>query len=207
MQRYYIWKSHFRFFPLFSAFRLICKCRIKTKKLYISLKISNFVIDKKNLQIYENKERDCNTIFPQYHREVGIRETYFMDKQLQTVSQETIKNWLQNWHAHAHRPTNRYDLRLLRRALGAEKQHIFFYFYLLIFYSSAHIVNLLTNEIQARKSVRKYAILAHSATLWPSEHCKTGEKLTVFFRPKSTEKRPKSIDIEWWKHGYCMVIT
>ena len=75
------------------------------------------------------------------------------------------------------------------------------------FYSIAHFINLLTNEIHSRKSVRKYAILAHSATLWPSEHCKTGGKMTDFFRPKSTENRPKSIDIEWWKHGYCRVIT
>ena len=63
--------------------------------LHISLKISHFVIDKKNLQIYENKERDCNTIFPQYCREVGIRETYFMDKQLQTAGQKIIQNRLQ----------------------------------------------------------------------------------------------------------------
>ena len=81
--------------PLFSAFRLVCECRIKAKNLHITLKISNFVIDKKNLQIYENKERDCNAIFPQYCREVGIRETYLMDKQLQTVSQKTIQNRLQ----------------------------------------------------------------------------------------------------------------
>ena len=65
-----------------------------------------------------------------------------------------------------------------------------------LIHSGAHIVNLLTNEIHARKSVRKYAILAHSATLWLSEHCKTGEKMTVFFRPKRPKKRPKSIDIE-----------
>ena len=88
------------------------------------------------------------------------------------------------------------------------KGYIYFsIFFLLIFYSIAQNVNLLTNEIHSRKSVRKYAILAHSAMLWPSKHCKTGEKLTVFFRPKSTENRPKSIDIERWKHGYCRVIT
>ena len=76
-----------------------------------------------------------------------------------------------------------------------------------LIYSVAHIINLLTNKIQARKSVRKYAILAHSATLWPSEHCKTGGKKTVFFRPKSPKNSQKSIDIERWKHGYCRVIT
>ena len=32
------------------------------------------------------------------------------------------------------------------------------------FYSIAHFINLLTNEIHSRKSVRKYAILAYSAT-------------------------------------------
>ena len=68
-------------------------------------------------------------------------------------------------------------------------------FFILHFVHNAHIVNLLTNEIQARKSVRKYAILAHSAMLWLSEHCKRARKKTVFFRPKRTEKRPKSIDI------------
>ena len=88
-----------------------------------------------------------------------------LDKQLQTVSQKTIKNWLQKRDTLTHREANINDFRLSGRALGAERLHIFFYFYLLIFYSSAHIVNLLTNEIHARKSVRKYAILAHSATL------------------------------------------
>ena len=88
-----------------------------------------------------------------------------MDKQLQTAGQEIIQNWLQKRYSHPFRPSDINDLRLLRRALGAERQHIFFYFYLLIFYSSAHIINLLTNEIHARKSARKYAILAHSATL------------------------------------------
>ena len=44
-----------------------------------------------------------------------------------------------------------------------------------LIHSIAQIVNLLTNEIHARKSVRKYAILAHSATLCPSKHCKTSE--------------------------------
>ena len=34
-----------------------------------------------------------------------------------------------------------------------------------LIHSGAHIVNLLTNEIHARKSVRKYAILADSAML------------------------------------------
>ena len=38
-------------------------------------------------------------------------------------------------------------------------------FFILHFVHNAQNVNLLTNEIQARKSVRKYAILAHSATL------------------------------------------
>ena len=155
----------------------------------------------------ENKERDCNTLFPWHHAKVGIRETYFMDKQLQTAGQEIIQNWLQKRYSHPFRPSNINHFRLSGRALRAEKLHIFFYFFLLIFYSNAQNVNLLTNEIHARKSVRKYAILAHSATLWLSEHCKTGEKLTVFFRPKSTENRPKSIDIVRWKHGYCMVIT
>ena len=69
-------------------------------------------------------------------------------------------------------------------------------FFILHFMCSAQIINLLTNEIHSRKSARKSAILAHSATLWLSKHCKTGEKMTVFFRPKSTENRPKSIDIE-----------
>ena len=79
------------------------------------------------------------------------------------------------------------------------KGNIYFsIFFLLIFYYNAQIINLLTNEIHSRKSVRKYAILAHSATLWLSEHCKTGEKLTVFFRPKSTEKPPE-------KHWYWEV--
>ena len=76
-----------------------------------------------------------------------------------------------------------------------------------LIYYNAQNINLLTNEIHARKSVRKYAILAHSATLWLSEHCKTGGKMTVFFRPKRPKKRPKSIDIVRWKHGYCRVIT
>ena len=76
-----------------------------------------------------------------------------------------------------------------------------------LIHSIAQIVNLLTNEIHSRKSVRKYAILAHSATLWPSEHCKTGEKMTDFFRPKNPKNSPKSMDIERWKHGYCRVIT
>ena len=57
------------------------------------------------------------------------------------------------------------------------------------FYSIAQNVNLLTNEIHSRKSVRKYAILAHSATLWPSEHCKMGWKKTDFFRPKFNKNR------------------
>ena len=38
-------------------------------------------------------------------------------------------------------------------------------FFILHFMCIAQNVNLLTNEIHARKSVRKYAILAHSATL------------------------------------------
>ena len=121
LQRYNIWECPFRFLPLFGAFYFICKCRIKTKKLYISLKISNFVIDKKNLQIYENKERDCNAIFSQYHREVGIRETYFMDKQLQTVGQEIIQNWLQKRYSHPFRPSNINHFRLSGRALTIMK--------------------------------------------------------------------------------------
>ena len=82
MQSYNIWKCPFRFFPLFSAFRLVCECGNKAKNLHISLKISTFEIDKKNLQIYENKERDCNTLFPRHHAKVGIRETFDMDKKL-----------------------------------------------------------------------------------------------------------------------------
>ena len=115
-------KSRFRFLPLFSAFRLICKCRIKTKKLYISLKISNFVIDKKNLQIYENKERDCNTLFPWHDAKVGIRETYFMDKQLQTAGQEIIQNWLQKRYSHPFRPSNINHFRLSGRALSKKRE-------------------------------------------------------------------------------------
>ena len=118
-----------------------------------------------------------------------------LDKQLQTVSQKTIQNGLQKRYSHTFRPSNINDFRLSGRALRAERLHIFFYFYLLIFYSNAQIVNLLTNEIQARKSARKYAILAHSAMLWLSEHCKKARKMTVFFRPKRPKKRPKSIDI------------
>ena len=88
------------------------------------------------------------------------------------------------------------------------KGNIYFsIFFLLIFYSNAQNVNLLTNEIHARKSVRKYAILADSAMLWLSEHCKRARKMTDFFRPKRTEKRPKSMDIERWKHGYWGVIA
>ena len=84
------------------------------------------------------------------------------------------------------------------------KGYIYFsIFFLLIFYSNAQIINLLTNEIQARKSVRKYAILAHSAMLWPSEHCKRARKMTVFFARKARKNARKalilwgeSIDIE-----------
>ena len=41
--------------------------------------------------------------------------------------------------------------------------YFFSCFYLLIFYSTAQFVYLLTNEIHARNSVRKYAILADYA--------------------------------------------
>lgn len=75
-------KSRFRFFPLFGAFRPIREVFFAWDFLHISLKISNFVIDKKNLQIYENKERNCNTLFPRHHAKVGIRETFDMDKKL-----------------------------------------------------------------------------------------------------------------------------
>ena len=86
-----------------------------------------------------------------------------LDKQLQTVSQKTIQNWLQKRYSHTHREANINDLRLLRRALDTERLNIFFYFYLLIFSFYAQIVNILTNKIHARKSVRKYAILADFA--------------------------------------------
>ena len=86
-----------------------------------------------------------------------------LDKQLQTVSQKTIKNWLQKRDSHPFRPSDINDLRLLRRALDTERLNIFFYFYLLIFSFYAQIVNILTNKIHARKSVRKYAILADFA--------------------------------------------
>ena len=95
------------------------------------------------------------------------------------------------------RPSDINDLRLLRRALDTERLNIFFYFYLLIFSFYAQIVNILTNKIHARKSVRKYAILADFAMFWPSEHCKMSEKKRSFLRPKRPKKRPKSIDIEW----------
>ena len=158
-----------------------------------------------------------------------------MDKQLQTAGQEIIQNWLQKRYSHPFRPSNINHFRLSGRALSKKRDPLlspcegeagnllrlrsFLKGGLCIWpppyrgkrggliYSIAHIINLLTNEIHSRKSVRKYAILAHSATHWPSEHCKTGEKMTDFFRPKSTENRPKSIDIERWKHGYCRVIT
>ena len=87
-----------------------------------------------------------------------------LDKELQTVSQKTIKNGLQKRDTLTHREANINDLRLLRRALDTERLNIFFYFYLLIFSLCAQIVNILTNKIHARKSVRKYAILADFAT-------------------------------------------
>ena len=87
-----------------------------------------------------------------------------LDKQLQTVSQKTIKNGLQKRDTLTHREANINDFRLSGRALRAERLHIFFYFYLLIFSFCAQIVNILTNKIHARKSVRKYAILADFAT-------------------------------------------
>ena len=58
---------------------------------------------------------------------------------------------------------------------------------------NAQIVNLLTNEIHSRKSVRKYAILAHSATLWPSEHCKTGGKWRSFSARNARKNARKAL--------------
>ena len=87
-----------------------------------------------------------------------------MDKQLQTAGQKTIENRLQKREPYPFRPSDINDLRLLRRALDTERLNIFFYFYLLIFSFYAQIVNILTNKIHARKSVRKYAILADFAT-------------------------------------------
>ena len=114
-------ESRFRFLPLFGAFRPIREVSFAWDFLHMSLKISNFVIDKKNLQIYENKERDCNTLFPWHDAKVGIRETYFMDKQLQTAGQEIIQNWLQKWSTHPFRPSGINDFRLSGRALRAER--------------------------------------------------------------------------------------
>ena len=84
---------------------------------------------------------------------------------------------------------------------------ILFYFYPLTFYYHAQYVNILTFKIHEKISARKYAILADSAMLWLSEHCKRARKMTVFFRPKRPKKRPKSIDIVRWKHWYWGVIT
>ena len=44
-----------------------------------------------------------------------------LDKQLQTVSQKTIQNWLQKRYSHTFRPSNINDLRLSGRALTRMK--------------------------------------------------------------------------------------
>ena len=51
-------------FPIFSAFRLVCECRIKTKMLHISLKISNFVIGKKICRFMKTKREIATLYFP-----------------------------------------------------------------------------------------------------------------------------------------------
>ena len=84
--------------------------------LHISLKISTFVINKKNIK-NENKERACNLIFPCYFAQIRIRETYFMDQQLQTAGQKIIQNGLQKRSTHTFRPSNINDFRLSGRAL------------------------------------------------------------------------------------------
>ena len=114
-----------------------------------------------------------------------------LDKQLQTAGQEIIQNWLQKRYSHTHREANINDLRLLRRALDTERLNIFFYFYLLIFSFCAQIVNILTNKIHARKSVRKYAILADFCNILTVKALQNERKKAVVFSPETTEKTPE----------------